>query len=72
MSTEDARPVSSRDLLNEIERYLSRVADLVHEIRITNALMFEIAQTASELLRLPTPDTFLGRRTHEPFTMRED
>ncbi|QOZ32833.1 hypothetical protein [Bradyrhizobium sp. CCBAU 53421] len=41
--------------------------------RITNESAFirEIVQRALELLKLPVPDTFLGRKTQEPFPQEE-
>ncbi|MEZ2144003.1 hypothetical protein AAE026_17230 [Bradyrhizobium sp. DN5] len=35
------------------------------------ARMHEMAREAAEVLRRPIPDTFLGRRTFEPFPNEE-
>jgi hypothetical protein len=32
----------------------------------------EIAKTSREVLQQPEPDTFLGRKTHEPFPREDD
>ena len=35
-------------------------------------VMRELMREARELLRQPPPDTFLGRKTHEPFPKEPD
>ena len=48
-----------------------QVHDLASDIAEQNAQMREIIAKALEVLRAPIPDTFLGRKTQEPFP-RED
>lgn len=52
--------------------YIARVRNLVSEIAQENAKMRELAARAAEALRLPRPDTFLGRKTQEPFPQEKD
>ncbi|MGX1324075.1 hypothetical protein AB7M17_007528 [Bradyrhizobium sp. USDA 377] len=47
--------------------HISRVHDLAVELAAQNALMRELVAEASKALQLPVPDTFLGRKTQEPF-----
>lgn len=44
-----------------------RVHDYASEIAEHNASMRELAARTAEVLKLPLPDTFLGRNTQEPF-----
>jgi hypothetical protein len=44
-----------------------RVHEAASEIAMQNALLRELAARAAEVLKLPRPDTFLGRKTYEPF-----
>ncbi|WP_298881501.1 hypothetical protein [uncultured Bradyrhizobium sp.] len=46
---------------------INRVHNLAADIAEQNALMREVAAKSAEALRLPRPDTFLSRKTHEPF-----
>ena len=46
--------------INRIRADVARIADLVARTR-------QILVAAKELLSKPVPDTFVGRRTHEPF-----
>ncbi|SFI16332.1 hypothetical protein [Bradyrhizobium sp. Gha] len=43
------------------------VRHLAAEIAEQNARIRELIARASEVLKLPKPDTFLGRKTQEPF-----
>lgn len=46
---------------------VDRVLDLASKITEQNTYMREIARQAAEVLKAPIADTFLGRKTHEPF-----
>ena len=48
-----------------------RVHDLAYDIFEQNTLVREIIAKSLEVLSTPVPDTFLGRKTQEPFP-RED
>ncbi|QOZ68901.1 hypothetical protein [Bradyrhizobium arachidis] len=48
---------------------ISHARDLSSEIAEQNARMRELLADAAEVLKLPMPDTFLGRKTQEPFPM---
>ena len=47
--------------------HVSRVHDLTSEIAEQNALIRKIVAQSLEILRAARPDTFLGRKTQEPF-----
>ena len=47
--------------------HIARVHDLAAEIVQQNAAIRRIVADASEVLKQPKPDTFLGRKTQEPF-----
>ncbi|UWU79979.1 hypothetical protein N2603_16350 [Bradyrhizobium huanghuaihaiense] len=47
--------------------HISRVHYLAVELAAQNALMRELVAEAAKVLQLPVPDTFLGRKTQEPF-----
>ncbi len=47
--------------------FLHQLQDLAAEIAKQNAQMREGIAKAVEVLKTPVPDTFLGRKTHEPF-----
>ncbi|MBR0780824.1 hypothetical protein [Bradyrhizobium iriomotense] len=51
--------------------HISRARNLVAEFDEQNALMRELVAEASKVLQLPVPDTFLGRKTQEPFPWEE-
>ncbi|WP_439404877.1 hypothetical protein ACNJX9_25950 [Bradyrhizobium sp. DASA03076] len=44
-----------------------RVRDVASDITEQNIKMREELAKAAEVLKLPIPDTFLGRKTQEPF-----
>ena len=46
---------------------VARVRDVASEIAEQNIKMREALAKAAEVLKLPLPDTFLGRKTQEPF-----
>ncbi|WP_439369201.1 hypothetical protein ACRQ5Q_15615 [Bradyrhizobium sp. PMVTL-01] len=46
---------------------IRRVRDLAAEIAQQNDELRRLTAEAAEALKLPRPDTFLGRKTHEPF-----
>ncbi|QOG23036.1 MULTISPECIES: hypothetical protein [Bradyrhizobium] len=48
---------------------LVRAHDLAAEITEQNARLRELLARSIEVLKLLKPDTFLGRRTHEPSAM---
>lgn len=48
-----------------INRSSSIVADEIAQLKL-------LLEQARELLKLPLPDTFLGRRTGVPFPMQDD
>ncbi|MGX1353448.1 hypothetical protein AB7M49_007069 [Bradyrhizobium elkanii] len=48
-----------------------RVHDEVVQIVKQIAFVRELIARAAELLELPRPDTFLGRKTQEPFPQEE-
>ncbi|SFP78960.1 hypothetical protein SAMN05216330_110124 [Bradyrhizobium sp. Ghvi] len=50
---------------------IARVQDLASEITEHNTRMCEVLARAADVLKLPRPDTFLGRRTKEPFPAEE-
>ncbi|MCP3402106.1 MULTISPECIES: hypothetical protein [unclassified Bradyrhizobium] len=54
------------------DRSVYRVHDLAFEIAEQNAVMKELVARSAEVLKLPSPDTFLGRKTQEPFPREED
>ena len=47
--------------------HIRYVRNHASEIAEQNALMREAVRRTLEMLRAPIPDTFLGRKTHEPF-----
>ena len=47
--------------------HIRYVRNHASEIAEQNALMREAVRRALEMLRTPIPDTFLCRKTHEPF-----
>jgi hypothetical protein len=47
--------------------HISRVRSLTSEIAEQNAFIREIVAKSVEVLKAPQPDTFLGRKTQEPF-----
>ena len=49
-----------------------RVHDLTSDIAEQNARIREITAEASKVLAQPAPDTFLGRKTQEPFPMERE
>ncbi|WP_265441138.1 hypothetical protein [Bradyrhizobium sp. SEMIA] len=51
---------------------VARVQDLAVRIATQNARMRDVVARAVEALSLPSPDTFLGRRTYEPFPKELD
>ena len=46
---------------------IERVRTLTSEIAQQNVLARELVAMCLDVLRTPAPDTFLGRKTHEPF-----
>lgn len=52
--------------------HISRVHDLASEIAEQNMVIRGIIGRAVELLRAAPPDTFLGRKTQEPFPSEHD
>ena len=46
--------------IHYVHNHASEIAEQI-------AFMRETVRRAVEMLRLPIPDTFLGRKTHEPF-----
>ena len=51
------------------EHAIRRVHNLAIEIAEQNARLRELAAEALKVLSQPVPDTFLGRKTQEPFPM---
>jgi hypothetical protein len=51
---------------------IDRVHELVSEIGEQNARIRHSSAKAAEALKSPKPDTFLGRKTQEPFPMADD
>ena len=49
------------------DRPTSRAHDSATKINDQNARMRELVAKSIEALKLPMPDTFLGRKTQEPF-----
>ena len=49
------------------DRPTSRAHDSATKIDDQNARMRELVAKSIEALKLPMPDTFLGRKTQEPF-----
>jgi hypothetical protein len=49
-----------------------QVRDLASDIADQNAQMRDIIAKAMDVLRTPVPDTFLGRKTQEPFPREDD
>jgi hypothetical protein len=47
---------------------IDRARALTSEIRQQNAVARGLIAKCLEVLRMPPPDTFLGRKTHEPFS----
>ncbi|MBB4368644.1 hypothetical protein GGD63_001423 [Bradyrhizobium sp. cir1] len=47
------------------------VRNLAAEITEQNARMRDLLAEAAEVLKLPKPDTFLGRKSYEPFPMED-
>ena len=52
--------------------HIHRVQDEASEIRKQNDFIREIIAKAIEVLKLPVPDTFLGRKTREPFPIEKE
>jgi hypothetical protein len=52
---------------------MPKYRDFVHDWSLSQVLAEtrELIREAAELLRDPPPDTFLGRKTHEPFSPEE-
>ena len=50
---------------------INRVHDLAVEIAEQNAKIRMATAQAAEALKLPKPDTFLGRKTQEPFPQQD-
>jgi hypothetical protein len=48
-----------------------RVHDEAAQISKQTAFVRELIAKAAELLKLPPPDTFLDRKTHDPFPQEE-
>ncbi|WP_439360984.1 hypothetical protein [Bradyrhizobium sp. DASA03007] len=51
---------------------ITRTRNLTSEIADANASMRETVQRSREILKEPPPDTFLGRKTHEPFPIEKE
>ncbi|WFU75349.1 MULTISPECIES: hypothetical protein [unclassified Bradyrhizobium] len=51
---------------------IDSVHELAAEIRAQNARIREMTAQAASVLKAPQPDTFLGRKTYEPFPKEED
>ena len=47
--------------------HIHRIHHLTYEISEQNAVVRDIIARCLEVLKIPTPDTFLGRKTQEPF-----
>lgn len=47
--------------------HIHRVHLLTAEIVAQNAVIREVIAQATEILKTPVPDTFLGRKTYEPY-----
>ena len=47
--------------------HIRRARALISEIADQNAAARELVAKSLEVLRTPQPDTFVGRRTQEPF-----
>lgn len=52
--------------------HIRRARALISEIAKQNAATREVMAKSLEVLRLPAPDTFLGRKTQEPFPKEAD
>ncbi|QOG18606.1 MULTISPECIES: hypothetical protein [Bradyrhizobium] len=51
---------------------IDSVHELAAEISEQNARIRELTAQAASVLKQPRPDTFLGRKTHEPFPKEQD
>jgi hypothetical protein len=49
------------------ENHAKRVHDLAYEIAEQNAVIRGVVAKSLEVLQSPLPDTFMGRKTQEPF-----
>jgi hypothetical protein len=56
---------AERTHINAIKVESARISDLIASTR-------QIVIAAMELLSRSVPDTFLGRKTHEPFPKRDE
>jgi len=50
-----------------VDNHISHLRSLSSDIAKQNDYVRELLERAAEVLRLPAPDTFLGRKTQEPF-----
>ncbi len=51
---------------------IHRIQDETAAITQQNASMREVIAKCLEVLKIPVPDTFLGRRTHDPFPFADE
>jgi hypothetical protein len=51
--------------------HIRRAHALISEIAARNAVVRELLENSLEVLRTPKPDTFVGRKTQEPFPKEE-
>jgi hypothetical protein len=52
--------------------HVGRVQVLVSEIARQNLVIRDIITRSLEVLKTPQPDTFLGRKTQEPFPKQDE
>jgi hypothetical protein len=51
--------------------HIRRTHALISEVAEQNALVRALLTKSLEVLRMPPPDTFVGRKTQEPFPKEE-
>ncbi|MGY4572002.1 hypothetical protein ACVWY5_005072 [Bradyrhizobium sp. USDA 3256] len=52
-------------------RHMYRARDLASELMELEVRMREMVAKGVDALKVPVPDTFLGRKTYEPFPQEE-